>query len=223
MTAQELFIRLLNLTPESWSGERGLRILGHRNYVGGSWVWEEVGRLQLKFLVERGLKYSDCLLDIGCGSLRAGRHLINYLDPGKYLGLEKHGDLLAAGIAHELAPGLVEVKRPEFVISSSFEFHRLSQKPDISIAQSVFAHFSSADISSCLKRLRAYVGSNHVCYATFFEGDSDANPLRSHDIWCFRYRPKQMKQFGEAAGWNPEYIGNWGHPRNQMMIRYNAA
>ena len=42
----------------------------HRDSVGG--LWDEVGQLQVDFLVSRGLMQHHKLLDIGCGSLRGG-------------------------------------------------------------------------------------------------------------------------------------------------------
>jgi hypothetical protein len=52
--------------------------------VGG--MWEEIGKLQLDFLVNQGLRPTHKFLDIGCGTLRGGRHFIRYLDAGNYAG-----------------------------------------------------------------------------------------------------------------------------------------
>ena len=61
-------------------------LYAHRGYVGG--MWEEIGKVQIDFMVGRGLKPSDVFVDVACGSLRAGRHFISYLDPANYLGLD---------------------------------------------------------------------------------------------------------------------------------------
>ncbi len=50
----------------------------HRGLVGG--LWDELGKLQLDFLTESGLKPSHKLLDIGCGCLRGGVHYVKYLE-----------------------------------------------------------------------------------------------------------------------------------------------
>jgi SAM-dependent methyltransferase len=68
--------------------------------IGGK--WDEVGGLQYDFRVERGLQPHHQMLDIGCGTLRGGRHLIRFLDAGHYTGT----DLSPRAIAH--AEGLVE-------------------------------------------------------------------------------------------------------------------
>jgi hypothetical protein len=32
-----------------------------------------------------------------------------------------------------------------------------------------------------------------------------------------------MKQFGAQTGWQATYIGDWQHPRYQMMMQYVAV
>jgi len=49
-----------------------------------------MGQWQLDFLVGQGLRPWHCLLDLACGSLRAGVRFIDYLEPGHYLGFLRH-------------------------------------------------------------------------------------------------------------------------------------
>src|SRR5437868_130600 len=67
----------------------------HRVAVGG--MWEEVGRLQLDFLVSRGMLPGHRLLDLGCGSLRGGIHFVGYLEPEQYVGVDASAELLVTG------------------------------------------------------------------------------------------------------------------------------
>ncbi len=201
-------------------GERGIRLLGHRLYVGGK--WEEIGKLQFDYLVRQGLGPQDCFLDIACGALRGGVHFIRYLDAGRYLGLDREAALVEKGIEQELGQEVYEEKRPEFVISSSFEFHKFSQRPRMSLALSLFTHLTSADIQTCLANLRDHVDRDHIFFTTFFEGDSARNKTASHSLDHFEYSRDEMQAFGEALGWDALYIGDWNHPRNQMMMRYTA-
>jgi hypothetical protein len=210
-----------NPTNDEEDGMPTIIRLGHRNYVGG--LWDEIGKLQFDFLVRHGLKPDHCLLDIGCGCLRAGIHLIKYLAPANYLGLDKEQVLIDLGIEKELGRDTYETKRPEFVVSSSFEFDRFSKKPDYSIAQSLFTHLVSEHIELCLAKLRSVVRSGHVFFATFFLGNDDKNPQESHSRLCFWYSVEQMQQMGRNHGWEPTYMGDWNHPRNQMMMKYLAV
>ena len=62
--------------------EKQLRKGVHRSRVGGR--WEQMGRLQLDFLVAHGLTPDSRVLDVACGALRAGIPLVggrlDYLD-----------------------------------------------------------------------------------------------------------------------------------------------
>jgi|RhiMetdeSRZDD1v2_1073273.scaffolds.fasta_scaffold475317_2 hypothetical protein len=206
--------------PLKPQGEEALEKLGHRHYVGG--MWEEIGRLQFDFLVQQGLKPSHCLLDIGCGSFRGGIHFINYLEAGNYLGIEKEKALIDLGIEKELGNTAYERKKPELVVSENFSFERFSKKPQFSVAQSLFTHLNAQDICLCLKQLRRFVESDHFLFATFLEGRSSRNPETSHSLVAFRYTKHEMTRFGESCGWKAIYIGNWNHPRDQMMMKYQA-
>lgn len=106
--------------PQKPDGKVGVEALGHRVFVGGK--WNEIGRLQFEFLKHNGLTPDTCLLDIGCGSLRAGVHIINYLNTKKYLGLDKENELIRLGIEKELGIENFKEKLPEFIISNNFDF-----------------------------------------------------------------------------------------------------
>src|SRR5277367_14092 len=58
----------------------------HRQFVGG--MWDEIGALQFEFLKKEGLLPRHCLIDIGCGCMRGGVHFAQYLDKGKYHGID---------------------------------------------------------------------------------------------------------------------------------------
>jgi hypothetical protein len=72
----------------------------HRKFVGG--LWEEIGAMQLDFLVRRGLTPEMRLLDLGCGCLRGGVFFIPYLTPGNYYGMDANESLLRSGWHVEL-------------------------------------------------------------------------------------------------------------------------
>jgi hypothetical protein len=196
-------------------GPEGVRTLGHREYVGG--MWDQIGRLQLDFLLSAGLSPHHYLLDIGCGALRGGVHLIRYLDAGHYLGMEKEAELLEAGI-DELGVDLYEQQVPLLIASDRFDVGRFGIVPDVAIAQSLFTHLPPLAIRTCLANLRRVMPAGSF-FATFFETAAPVqNPLAPHDHASFRYTPQEMRDFG--AGWAMTYIGDWGHPRGQVMVEY---
>src|SRR5262249_24004929 len=89
------------------------------------------------------------------------------------------------------------------------------------IAQSLFTHLDGEDIGSCLATLSAAAEEGCRIFCTFFEVDVPRhNPLHSHSHAGFGYTRCEMETFGRASGWEPNYIGDWGHPRTQHMIEY---
>jgi ubiquinone/menaquinone biosynthesis C-methylase UbiE len=204
-------------------GRLGIWLAGHREYVGGK--WDALGQLQFEFMLEMGLKPSHVLLDVGCGALRGGVKFIEYLDDGNYLGLDSERRLIQLGIKEELGRALMRRKSPQFVVSGSFEFEKFSKRPDFAIAQSLFTHLVESDIRLCLEKMRRFINPGGRFYATYFIADGSLvkpGSARSHSHRGFRYPRAIVEDFGAKAGWRPKYIGDWDHPRHQMMVEYVA-
>lgn len=208
--------------PAVPQGPEGVKAVGHRMYVGG--LWDEIGRLQFEFLLEHGLEPRHYFLDVACGSLRGGVYFIPYLEKGHYLGIDKEPDLIDKGVREELTTELVESKQPQFVVSDTFEFERFSSAPDFALAQSLFTHLPPRIINICFSKLRAVVHPDSVFYATFFEAEQPReNPEDPHDFEKFFYSRQEMKDFGTGNGWSARYIGDWNHPRNQVIVEYRPS
>ncbi len=118
---------------------------------------------------------------------------------------------------------MAEEKRPEFVISSRFEFERFSRKPQFSLALSLFTHLAADDIRLCLGRLRDFVPADHRLFATFFEGNSARNKSRSDSLDHFEYGREELIALAAPERWQASYIGDWDHPRDQMMMMFGAV
>jgi len=203
-------------------GRLGIWLMGHRQYVGGD--WDALGRLQFEFMLAMGLKPHHVLLDAGCGPLRAGVKFTEYLCDRNYLGLDVEKRLIRIGIEQELGRELMRRKSPQFVVSSSFEFEKFSKRPDFAIAQSLFTHLAESDIRLCLEKMRRFINPGGRFYATYFiAGEPHINRSpRSHSRRSFRYPRATVEDFGAKSGWRQRYIGDWNHPRHQMMVEYAA-
>lgn len=205
--------------PKISHGPKGIKQVGHRQYIGG--LWEEIGKLQFDFLVNNGLKSSDVLMDIACGSLRAGVHLIPYLKSGHYLGIDKEQSLINLGLKNEIKEDILDQKKPKFVISDNFEFNKFDRIPNFAIAQSLFTHLPPPMINKCFVKLKKHFAKDGVFYATYFITENVVeNPRKAHDHGIFRYTPDAIISFGTTNGWNAEIIGDWNHPRNQKIVKY---
>jgi len=201
----------------------------HRSFVGGS--FETHGRTQLDYLRTRGLKPEHTLLDIGCGSFRAGRHFIDYLDAGNYHGIEANPTLIQTGYDRELTDEQ-RAKAPveNFKVNDRFWGWFDDTKFDYVIAQSVFTHVSLNHMRLCLFRAGQVTKPGGSFYATFFERPDETQlgkifnkggnrPFFSEKnaFWYYRSDLEWAASFGPSR---MNYIGDWGHPAGQMMVEF---
>lgn len=134
--------------------------------VGGA--WESKGKLQFDFLKRRGLMPDDCLLDIGCGTLRGGRFFIDYLDTGNYCGIDISEKAIAFG-KELVANQNMDHKKPYLeVINGQLDFSELSGMSfDFVLAQSVFTHLLPEDIECCFSNLTRVMNNGASFFFTF--------------------------------------------------------
>ena len=203
-------------------GSEGIEQLGHRRYVGGH--WDEIGRLQFEFMRTRGLEPHHRFLDVACGALRAGVHFIPWLAPGRYFGIEKEAELVRLGLEVELAPGLLASHAPRIHVDDDFDFGVFGEHFDHALANSLFTHLPPALISRCLERLRPHMVDGGVFHASFFEVETAVpTEASAHDHGIFRYTRGELEQLGRRAGFEPLYVGGWGHRRGQHMMAFAAV
>ena len=199
--------------------------------VGG--MWEEMGALQFDFLVAQGLKPDHYLLDVGCGALRGGVRFIPHLKPGHYFGIDVSKEILAAGrrVLEEYALTHMD---PTLVEMDDFDFAVLNRKFDFALAQSVFTHIPLNSIIRCVMNIDKALVPGGRCYATFFEnplGKFNLEPLEpaivaqdglkfvTHfDRDPYHYDFGTFEWICEGTSLTVEYLGDWGHPRDQRMM-----
>ena len=154
---------------------RSLPIGAHhyRAYVGPPEKYDLVAAMQFNLLTHLGLREFHYLLDVGCGSFRAGRLFIPFLLPGHYYGIEPQAWLIEEGIKYELGREILQIKQPIFSHNSNFNCLHFNQKFDFVVAQSVFSHASQSQIQECLSQVEKCLQPNGVMAATFVEGAMD--------------------------------------------------
>jgi SAM-dependent methyltransferase len=122
-------------------------------YTGGASVF-------LQCVSEWGLKPTDNLLDIGCGSLRIGKHLIPFLEAEKYCGVEPEQKYLKDGLKWEVSESMLKLKRPSFIYNNDFDFSLFNRKFDFVLSRSVFIHCSPSQFVNCLKSLKGHLSKD---------------------------------------------------------------
>jgi cyclopropane fatty-acyl-phospholipid synthase-like methyltransferase len=202
----------------------------HRDVIGG--MWDEIGRLQINFLKANGLTPASTLLDIGCGSLRLGIHAIDFLDPGKYWGTDLNTILLDVGYEKEIVPaGLAnKLARSHLITDGDFSFTGIPEEVDFAIATSVFTHLPLNHMRLCLANLAQHVTSSCTFFFTVFTPPEGALVTQSHSQHRgsivthphrdpYHYTVADLHHAATDTGWSIEFVGDWDHPRNQMMVK----
>jgi len=196
----------------------------HRKAIGGR--WDEIGSLQFEFMVKRGLKPDSVFLDLGCGSLRGGVHFIDYLDKGKYHATEKEVLLIRAAHEVEIPRYNLQSKEPKIYQIDNFNLSKIDKDVmfDFVLAQSVFTHILPEGIRRCLKLTGRRMKDGGEFYATFREGDTidkgKPHRWRGKERGIAVYPFEMFKEISSNTGFEVEYIGDWGHPREQKMLLF---
>ena len=190
-----------------------------------------VGGLQLAYLRAEGLLPEHRLLDIGCGSLRLGARAVAYLEPGRYQGTDLNESLLDAGYREEILPAGLEAKleRSALVEDGEFAFPNIEAGLDFAIATSVFTHLPLNHLRLCLARLAPLMAQEGRFYFTVFEPTPDtaaeASCRQSETVTThphkdpYHYQRADLDHAARGLGWQLEGPMEWGHPRNQKMMR----
>jgi ABC-2 type transport system ATP-binding protein len=212
-----------NLDPERQAGE--IARSSHRRVVGG--LWDEAGELHMAFLRRQGLKPSDSVLDVGCGSLRTGVRLLKYLDAGRYVGIDLDAALIAAGTTLEAPLTGADSSRGQYFVGNAVDLSGVEGNFDViwmnGLLQDLPHEAAALALAAAVRRL-APAGRLFVAY---FEAPAflAVDPIERPGP-CFSYFDRTPRHFDfqtleryiEAAGGVAERIGDWGDPHGQMLL-----
>lgn len=102
---------------------------------------ETSGRLQFELLKKEGCQPSSRVLEVGCGCLHAGVHLMQYLDRGGFVGIDPNAWLINDAIKkHPAIRKLVDEKQPQFLFRTDFDAGSLNRQFDYVLSHSVLSH-----------------------------------------------------------------------------------
>ena len=132
--------------------------------VGPPYLWKMKREFQIKFLKDMDLKPDHYLLDLGCGTLRGGIPIIEYLEIGHYFGIEVRKEVLNEGQKELVETGL-EWKKPNLLTSSDITNYKINQKFDFVWAFSVLPHMSDEILVDNLTFVSKHLADDGVFYA----------------------------------------------------------
>ena len=193
----------------------------YRSYVGPPAQFDFMGATQFRLLTSLGLTEEHTVLDLGCGSLRAGRFLIHYLLPGRYMGVEPNAWLWQQALDREIGADIVNLKRPTFVTDASFDLPAVQDESiDVAVAQSIYSHAGLEAIRQSLSAMaRVLKPDGQVLFTAIVEGDpshSLIEPGESAPDWvypeCVYYSSETILSTVEQTGLVGQQL-SWFHPR----------
>lgn len=194
--------------------------LGDKNYrtfVGFPDEFDTISAMQFNLLTMAGLREDRTLLDIGCGSLRAGRLFMVYLKRGNYFGMEPANWLLREGIQSELGEPFVQLRNATFSNDGNFTLTAFGRKFDFLLAQSIFSHASIGQIRRCLAQAALVMKPTSVFFATFQIGLTDYTGEEWVYPGCVNYTRETVLQLAAEAGFAARFL-DWPHPSQVWVV-----
>ncbi len=118
--------------------------------VGPPGFWKETQGFQIDFLRSQGLQPDDRLLDLGCGVLRGGLPLIDYLNTGRYTGVDVRPDVITE--AESLVKNFnLTSKNPALYASDNFGVSEINPNTqDMIFSFQLLYHLSDKLVFECL-------------------------------------------------------------------------
>jgi len=177
--------------------------------------WLRVGQLQHDYLLRHGLRPEHRLLDVGCGNLRAGWRLMQYLERGHYYGIDISPDILLAaqntivefGLQDRL-PYLTVIRdlRLEFLPAGLF---------DVVTAHSVFTHAPLDVIDEALAHAGRLLAPGGFFDFTYFDTDGPPRDFLRED---FYYPTARLLDLARSHGLAAERMSDWDYPQEKIRV-----
>lgn len=149
------------------------------------------GAAMFSLLAFLGLREHHYVLDVACGSLRAGRLLIPYLLPAHYFGTEAPEAewAIKEAIEGELGTSIRAVKHPQFCLDDGFNL--TSCFPDIKfdyiLAQGILPYMGKPQMEKFFSEARKVMAPDAIMATTFwrsfdegYKGNEFTYPIGMH-------------------------------------------
>jgi SAM-dependent methyltransferase len=192
--------------------------------VGRPELWQLKREFQISFLRAHGLEPGHTLVDVGCGTLRGGIPIIEYLDAGGYVGIDVRPDVIEEA-RRELREAGLEHKRPELIAASSLASVDLGRAADRVWAFSVLMHLDDERLDECFDFARRHLAGDGVFYANAITAELPAArwrefPVLSRTVDVYRERAARaglsVRDLGPLAGLG--HVTGLAHHDEQRML-----
>jgi SAM-dependent methyltransferase len=168
-------------------------------FGGGTVEWDIRGQAQFAFLLDMGIQRHSRVLDIGCGPLRAGVHLIRWLNEGCYTGYDYNKSFVEAA-RQEIKVHSLESKKPTVHTITDFDCSGLGQFDFIlvfSILQrydlDVLDDFFEKTYKACIPSTLLYI--SHCNRQLETHGFKISRIFNTHDAFSEGWKTDKQKPF----------------------------
>ncbi len=185
-------------------------------------AWKAKRDFQIGFLKTMGLHPAHSLLEIGCGTLRGGLPIIDFLGEGQFCGIDVRPVVLDEA-RKELAEAGLEHKKPLLVLTSDLSTVDLRRDYDYVWAFSVLPHLEDDILRGAFFCARRHLKRDGIFFAT-----AQVGPAEQVGIW--RDFPDLKRPFefyqqeATLQGMTVENLGRLsrlGHPESVVNAHHH--
>ncbi|MCM3881624.1 MAG: ATP-binding cassette domain-containing protein [Vicinamibacterales bacterium] len=197
----------------------------HRVVPGGK--WSEGGEWAFELLRREGLQPSDVVLDVGCGGLSTGRHLLKFLDELHYWGFDTNHALVLAGVTLELPRLGVSANRGSFLFNQEFDLSSSPEGLRFAISEGFFSRLPLNRIARCIASVTRRLAPGGRFYATWLENPDPRgfDPIDRGSFTTFpdaepyHYPFAMLASICDAMGARAERVAtDPAHPRGESLM-----
>lgn len=185
----------------------------YKAFVGNPDNYDKIGKIVFNLLLKYGLKPEHKLLDIGCGSLRVGKFIINYLNQSNYYGIDANNWLIVEALENE---NINLNKYPILTCVRNFDLDN-NIKYNYILCNSVFIHACKKEIEKVFSQLNDILEDEGFFIFNYIEGKKDNEAKEwtypSHICYTKKYIEGLLKKYN--LSWE---IGNINYPGKQTFI-----
>jgi len=206
----------------------------HRVIPGGHWV--EGGEWMFELLKRQGLHPGDFVLDVGCGSLSTGRHLLAFLERDHYWAFDTNNALMMAGLTIEFPRDGLYSGRGHFFHTQDFELSCVFDPIQIAVSEGFFSRQPLHRVAHCIAAVVRRLAPGGRFYATWFDNADpesfapiDRGGFTTYaDVEPYHYSFPMLSRICETVGAQAERLdiqsaAGCPHPRGESLIVITRA
>lgn len=185
----------------------------YRAFVGPPERYDLLSISQVALLHHFGLREQHRVLDFGCGSLRLGRMLLPFLQPGRYFGIEPNQWLIEEGFSKEAGQDVRALKRPRFSNNTNFDCGVFGESFEFIVAQSIITHTGREETASLIASAGETLAGDGRLLFSFIDDARGGEPPLSGWVYpdCVRYAASDLDPMFVQAKLRWRAL-SWPHP-----------